>query len=409
MISLLLTFACSPLPALAVPASVAVGTHPTGTFKVQWRGKGYALEDIPQELGVGPPAAVEVWIDWATAHDYQMNLNDDGRVLVVSPKGNGKLRRQLKLVKETSELFDKLLPAPPRKEPEPEPEPELEEPDEPAEGEIPEDPEGGRVGWLPASEDVIETYTYEWGAGTWPVDTETCVLFVVRDEKDYGSLLEELANEQDYLKPWISTARKLTGFALERPLAAAYIENAAGMEEWDPDNEVVNRVAQMLLVRRFSQQPYWLVQGLAWHVEFAIRGGIYCFPYRAEFIYATEHTGWPAELKSRFSGRKDRPLEMDEFAEWQRGRYDGKIAKVAYGLAGFFANYHPDQFSPFLEDMRLHAHENNRVDNGDGTWERKTDYRITTEDQKRFLKQHFGRDVLKEASEYFRVGKRYRP
>ena len=60
--------------------------------------------------------------------------------------------------------------------------------------------------------------------------------------------------------------------------------NAAGMEEWSPDHEIVNRVAQLLFLRRFSQQSFWLQQGIAWCAEWGYDSSLYCFPYRHEFI-----------------------------------------------------------------------------------------------------------------------------
>ncbi len=233
-------------------------------------------------------------------------------------------------------------------------------------------------------------------------------MFIVRTEQDYFELLTALGETQTYLKPWLETAKTYTGFTLEKPLIGAYIELASGQEEWDPDNEVVNRVAQMLFVRRFSQQPYWLVQGMAWHIEMKLRKGIYCFPYRSGFIFATEHTGWDAALKNMFLERAAEPLRLDEFAHWQRGSYSDSLAKVSFGLAEFLSRYHKDSLSAFVESLRLFRNEHNRVDLGGGTWERKANYRIPDADLQRLLAEHFGANVLQDATEFFRSGKRYR-
>lgn len=378
--------------------------------EVRWQGKSFKGDELPDELGKGPKSVVEAWAPWVLEHSYQLNLTKDQRVMLISSKRNGKLARQLKLIDETQRLFDKLVPAPPREEiVEPKKDP-AGKPKKPKKEELPEDPEGGPVGWGPENQEPQEyTYSYEWGSGTWPVDTETCVMFVVHDEEDYGSLVDRLGEMQDYLAVWAKTGKRFTGFVHERPLVAAYIENASGQEEWDPDNEVVHRIAQMLFVRRFSsQQPYWLVQGFSWYVENKIRKSIYCFPYRDEFVWATEHTAWESELRTRFGKRKESPLMLSEFAEWQRGSYQGDVAKVSWGLVGYITRYHPEEFSAFIEAMRLYTREHNRIDLGGGSWKRDPDYMLAPKDQLKFAQQFFGDEFLANAAEYFRLGSKFR-
>lgn len=409
MISLALLIWATPVTATPLPmASSHIAT--TAEPSLKWKGKSIALDALPAELGPGPAAAAGAWAGWVDDHGYQMHLDPLGRVLLISSKKNGKVKRQLKLIADTSKLFDKLWPAPARVAEEPVPDQhELRAPRGTQDDELPEDPGGAAGRWL---EDEAPSapfeYSYEWGSGTWPVDTETCVMFVVDDEKDYADVLERLGELQSYLEPWLPTAKRYTGFSLEKPLIGAYIEHASGMEEWDPDNEVVNRVTQMLFVRRFSQQPFWLVQGFAWHVEFKLRKGIYCFPYRDEFVWATEHTGWSSELKSMFKGRKGDPLKLDEFSHWSRGKYEAPLARISFGMAEFLTRYYPDELSAFAEELRVFREENNRIDLGGGNWKRKVNYRIPNEELERILEGHFGEHVLDDATEFFRKGKSFR-
>ncbi|MCB9916046.1 MAG: hypothetical protein H6828_13030 [Planctomycetes bacterium] len=398
---------------LAALALATLVLAPAEGVTVHWKGRPYEATALPAELGRGPAAALDAWSAWAASHDYRFDLSNDGRVLLVGPTQNGKVKRQLTLIEDTCELFDELFPAPVReaapKEAAPASEPAPPHaPDEPDDGPSPGEAPGG----VPTGEgggQTASSFSYEWGAGTWPVDTETCVLFVVDDEEDYGSLLDALAKQQEYLKDWVRTARTYTGFVLEQPLAAAYIENARGMEEWDADNEVVHRAAQLLMVRRFSQLPYWFVQGFAWHLEFELRKGIYCYPYRASFVWATEHTGWDAVLKTRYKERKDEPLRLEDFTRWRRGAYVEEPAKVCFGLARFLARYHATELTPFAEELRLFRDAHNRVDHGDGTWERVVNYEVPEDELLRMLQAHFGDDVLLQAAEFFRKGKSYRP
>ncbi|MFT7671196.1 MAG: hypothetical protein ACI8X5_003913 [Planctomycetota bacterium] len=411
--ALLITFAFANVArvAHAAPCSLDELTQEQvlKSMSVRWQAKNFKCSDLPEGLGKGPVAAIESWAAWSLEHEYQMHLVKDKRVLLISPKDSSKLARHLKLIDDTAKEFDKLAPAPPREEIVLEDEEEG-APDSMPEEELPEDPEGGPAGWSPDDEEPLPfTFSYEWGAGTWPVDTETCVMFVVHDEKDYSTLVDTLVEKQDYLAEWAKTGKTQTGFVHERPLVAAYIENASGMEEWDPDNEVVHRVAQMLFVRRFSsQQPYWLVQGTSWYIEMKLRKAIYVYPYRDEFVFATEHTAWDSDLTNTFNDREEDPVRPEEFTAWNHGSYQGGPARLSYGLVGFIARYHPDAFGQFLEDLRLFAMEDNRVELGNGDWERASGYVISSENQMRLGEQHFRESFLKDAADYFRKGKKFK-
>ena len=396
---------------------LAATDDPLSRLELTWRDRAVTVGELPAELGPGPAAAVEAWAAWTDEQGYAMTLSDDGRVLLVTRGSTRTTRRRLELLHRTQEAFDELLPAPERREAggpglggPPDGEPGAPPPEGPGGG-PPEDPDGGPGGLTPEGlEPLPYSWSYEWGAGTWPLDTETCVLFVLKNEEDHDHLVEALGEMQDYLAGWVATGKEQLGFVHQRPLVAGFVEGAAGLEEWDPDNELVHRVTQLLHVRRFSaQQPYWLSQGLAWHLENELRGTIYCFPYRSEFVWATEHTGWDRELQRRFKGRSDQPLHPDEFMAWRRGSYDAEAAHVTFGIAGFLARFHADRLPELCESLRLFTLENGRRDLGGGSWELIPGYEMPAEEQVRLMQELFGPEVLEDLTAYFQKGKRYRP
>lgn len=396
------------LLATALLALTLTGSAPADEATIVWKNKTYPISEIPASTGPTVRGTAQVWGEWVLEHKYQMHLSKDARVLVISRRKNSAIKRQLKLIEKASAYFDKVLPAPKRLETK-EPEAEAEKPG-PRE-DLPEDPEGGLAGWNEAEpeKETDATWNYEWGASTFELDTETCLIFIAKDMKDYGSILDKLGSLHDYLKPWLTKGKSLAGFVLERPLAAAYVENVSGQEEWNPDNELVNRTAQMLFLRRFSQLPYWLVQGFAWHVEWELLGGLYCFPYRSEFVFATEHTGWPKELKKRFKKANPMTVQMDDFVKWRRGRFLPDPARVSFGLVNFLAKWHKDELPDFAERMRVFWEEDNRIDTGGGSWSRKPGYEISSKNQMRLLREAFGMGVLDEAARAMGKGKGYKP
>src|SRR5439155_14982820 len=165
--------------------------------------------------------------------------------------------------------FDTALPAPDRSAAKNAPESGAPKAgSKPAPEPIPEDPEEG-PGAKPAKQAPEAAAPKSWGSGSAEPDQPCAAMIVVRDEKEYGTLLDRLAKSKPALKTWIEIARKQTGLVLEEPLSGAYVENAAGQEEWNADHELLNRVVQLMCLRRFGQQPNWIVQGIAWNAEMA--------------------------------------------------------------------------------------------------------------------------------------------
>lgn len=367
-----------------------------------WKEKRLQLAKLPAELPAAARAAIETWTGWADEHEYRMDLDAQGRILLVSPeRGTGPATR-LRAIAKTETWFDELFPAPTKEAP-------PEAPKEPAApAGIPEDPEAPPPG-APATtgstpKPTTTTWSSSWGSGSGASDATTAVLFVVRDERDQVALLEHLAKAHPYLEAWSNTAKKQQGFVLEEPLCGGYVEKARGQQEWDPEHELVNRAGQLLLLRRFGQQPFWLQQAVGWEAEIAFDGALYCFPYRDEFVFATEHTGWPVELKNAFKDRAETPLTLAELAAWQRGRFETARAHAAWGFLHHLATTKPAELTPTLVAFARFRTEHDKRSTGPNSWERIPGYELPAADQERLLKERFGADVLEQATKAFRKG-----
>jgi hypothetical protein len=385
-----------------------------GDVVVRWRGEDYRSIELPVEMSEAARSAIDVWSEWGEKRSYRMDLSRDGRVLLVSPLRNSQNERQMGLVERVIELFDDKLPAPAERAvigaPLPgEPgAPAVEE--EPSEDEpLPDDPEEEPNPWGDLSDELTGdgsrgawTKSWAWGAGTVPPDTETIVFFVVRKQMEYRSILSRLAEMAPYLEEWVIDAAVTGGFTLQEPLTGAYVELTDGREEWSPAGELVNRIAGLLLLRRFGQQPYWFTMGWSWTAELEIRGGIYCFPYRDEFVFATEHSGWKGVLGSQFQSRKRPTLVLDEFASWRRGTYLDACARLSWGTVNYLLHRHPDELPDILEALRVLRDKENRVRVSETDWERDRFYTIPLETLDRILREHLGPTYLRDAADFFR-------
>jgi len=399
-------------------AALALGARADEKVPITWQTKHFTSKDIPEKLGLGPRVAIEFWEPWARKAHYKMDVDNDARVLLMTPEKSSRSEAHLKVIARAESWFDALLPAPDRT-----PIRGLEKPAavakpaaaaKPPPDVIPEDPDGPPPGAVGApGVDAAPTTTAapmkSWGSGSSEPDTATAVVLVLDNEKDYASVIEMLGSSQAYLKEWAGDAKKSLGFVLEQPLAGAYVENASGQEEWNPDHELLNRTVQLLCLRRFGQQPNWLVQGLAWEGEMAYDGTLYCFPYRSEFVGVGEHTAWPSDLRNQFKQRAekspaDKSPRIDELAHWARGRFDPNAAKISWGFVHFVATQNAAKFSGLLEELRQFRDADDRKMMPDGTWERIPHYEIAADRQLAILKKHLGADVMANAGNAFRKG-----
>ena len=321
-------------------------------------------------------------------------------MLLVQPAGDARAGARREWVDAVLRFADKVLPAPDRTAIGADA-PRAPAPAKPAAGAIPEDPEGDEPLFADVRSSAAEVSAATWGAGTRALDTGVATVFVLRGPEDYAALLEVLPKAAPYLADWIGEARAAQGFSLSEPLAAAFLLAAPDLEEWDPDAELVHRLARLLLARRFGEQPYWVAAGWSWHAELELRGSIYCFPYREGFVGIGEHGGWGSLLASRFGARAP---DWAEVAELERGRWDDAAAGLAWGAVTWLARERAAALPVLLERFRQAWDLDNRRAAGDGKWLRDRDYVLPREIQRALLDEVLGPAALGEFGAWCAAG-----
>jgi hypothetical protein len=366
-----------------------------------WKGKTYKAAALPPDMPAAQQSAVKEIAPWAEKSGYRFDFDAQGRVLLVTPKERSRLADSLGVVAKAEAWFDKVLPAASSTKVAPASAPAA--PTSPGAAPIPEDPEGAPRGTGAGAESSGGTSQTAWGSGSIEPDTATAVLVVTRSEEDYGKLADFLAVGHDYLSGWLVEAHKQTGFTLEEPLCGAYAENAAGQEEWNGDHELMNRVVQLLTLRRFSQQPNWVLQGVAWECEIASDGLVYCFPFRHEFVFAAEHGAWPSEVKRMMKEKS--AVDLSELMTWRRGTWDAEKAKLAWGVVHHLIGQGAGRMSAALTEFREKRLTLDRRETGPETWERIPGYELPAEVQAKVLQGHFGPKVLEDAAGSMKAGR----
>lgn len=351
---------------------------------LRWKGKSYAADKLPDGLERGARDAWKEWSAWAHEHDYKLELTADQHLLLAYPKQQSSAASDLERIDAAAKIFERLAPAP---DPKSMPGATL--------------PSPAATGAVPAA-DLPEGLT---AIDFPPCDRATGVLLKARTVDDYEAVVRAAVKLGEGLAAWEETALLHRGFVLPEPLCASWISTGApGMEEWSPEAELVHRVAQLLLMRRYGPQPWWVTVGLAWNVEMEELGGVYCFPYRDGFVGVGEHTGWDKRLASAFKSRKKDALTPHELFGLTRGGFDAAAAELAWGCVGYLATQKPGALSLLLADLRTARLVEGRVEAGDGTWTLARDFELPKEAQMKLLQKRAGADVRTELCAWFAKG-----
>jgi hypothetical protein len=342
-------------------------------------------------------AAENAWKEWAAKHDYTITASKDERVLILLPKERGKPEHALDLLEKSLKRFDEILPAPPPIKPGP----------PPSDGDNPPTDEPPPAAPDPTSAD----HPWVWGGATNPLDSDTIVFGLFRKPDDYADALGKVSAAFPFLAPWAEKAKEDPGCLLLQPPFGGCVDSVAGMQEWNPDNEIVHRVAALAMYRRFGHQPFWVLLGVGWNVEWDVLKSIYAFPYRNGFVSVHEHGGWEADLKRKFIGRgKKQPLTIDELAAIKRGSFEADDAARAWGTLRFLVSNYPKETPRLLQEFQLQREKLGRKDDPGGSaewssWKIPADFELAAADQKPILEQIINPEALAQASAYFRDGK----
>lgn len=344
---------------LAATLAVLLGAAPLAfggeRVNVRWQGKTGTSAALPAGFPEPAHAALGACEAFCKRAGYRADADATGRLLLVTSEKGSRADEELRQLAKVSAWFDAHFPAL-------------------------VDPKAEKT------EPVCAT------------------LFVVRNPEDYALLLAHLADTSPMLAEWIPQARKETGFVLGQPLCGAYLEDAPGMEEWSPVHELVDRAAQLFLLQRHGELPYWIQQGAAWAAEWAYDGALYSFPYRHEFVLATEHTAWPGEIKAALKARAQKPLELAEFGQLRRGSWDPERAKLAFAAASFLALQPGDKLARALSELAAFRSENNRTYKDDGSWTSDPLYEIPNEKQLELLEAALGPKLMERIGAFAAKG-----
>lgn len=340
--------------------------------KVRFQGKNHAFDKLPDEVGKAARASLDLWLPWIESHDFYAVLSADQSTLLVLPKKSLVSKRE-KLLENVLERFNELAP-------------QLESLTDEA-----------RPNW--PGQDLPAAALESLPGG----DQETAVLVELMGPKLSDELGEYLAQIHTDLRGWASTSL-LGGVVSDVPPLSVTVDGD-GQEEYEAENEVVHRLVRTLLARRFGLLPYAVQSGLAWALEEELCGDHYCFPFRDDFIFETEHGAWSADLKARYRSRRKEPLTAEELFEFERGTFDLEPAQAAFGFARYLIEERPEDLPQLLDALRREWASTVIRVNG-SNWEYQPDQEIAPLRVAEVCAEILGQDFAQDTTDYFRKGLR---
>jgi len=374
-LSLVLSFLLAVSAALP-PAALA------GEPTVKWKGHDYVLSKLPAELPKEVAEAVQPLGTWAQSKGYLIEVTPEADCILLTRR-SGSVETNFARIRETFAAFEGLVA--PRTDA-----PETGTATKPARGKL-EDFDLPKVGHqdaeMPRRPHQIP------------------VLLEAKNPADFKSALQALVKTCDWLAGWVaSTGENAYGVVLPHPLMGAWLVNAPANEEWNPENELVNRLAQLILLDRAGEQPYWLLSGVAWEIELTVRKGIYCFPYRDGFVGVEEHAGWSPQLKNLFTSRETNPPTIAEIASLKRGAYIDTQAAFAWGTAHWLMRSKTANLSAILTDLDQVRRKQGITVAADGTWKTIEDWDWPNAVLDEILRKQLGNDFDQQLGAAFRTG-----
>lgn len=172
-------------------------------------------------------------------------------------------------------------------------------------------------------------------------------IFILKKTPQYAPLLQLLVAKHSYLASWAEQAKSLSGFFLQLPPIAVILEDGVKQEEFQLKNQVLHQLVHLEMGLQFGSQPFWLAEGIAWTFEEEMTNSLYSFCYRDGFVFASEHEGWPADVR-KLVQKKQFP-SFEKIAQGGKSGFDHVRSLGSYGLAKFLLAEQPAAVQAMLE------------------------------------------------------------
>jgi len=351
---------------------------------LMWKGQKVDPAALPEGLPPEVARAAQPWLEWSRKRGYHLWVSDGGDCILLAEKRWSGVEESMGLIADTIAAVDRFLP--PR----------------PADvvAEAPKE--------APSTGTPLEDFDLPPAGVQGPSEVprtphQVPLLFAARNPAHYKEGLGLLVGGNAWLAAWADEiGGESYGLALPEPLVGAWLIEAPENEEWDPRNELVHRLAQLLVMDRGGRVPYWMLVGTAWNVELEVRGGIYCFPYRYGFVGIGEHGGWAPALRSRFTGRDAPEVDAAVLCALQRGTYVDRDAAAAWGGMRFLIEEHAADLPALMADLDRAWRQGALEVAEDGSWRSLPLWQWPLETQADLLRRHLGRDLWERLRAAFR-------
>ena len=300
--------------------------------RLVWQRKSHDLGEWPEGLTPEQIAVLEDWQGFAASQGMRMDLNRDGRVVVLSDAARNRSNRTWEQrIEDTLDSCDELFP------------------------------------WTAPSE---APGGIDRGAilGARNPGDGLVVLVRLKDGAQRDALVNDLLLRYPVLSDWAPEARSNPSFLLREPACAAWIEQGRNSVE-SASAECVNRLSHLLLQQRFGILPSWLEEGLGWTIEEEVNGRLASTPSIGDLPRDFPNHGFERELETHFGRGQQSPIAGADLLSWERGSWDERNAAMAWGACEHMRAMNPRAISGLCADLALARETLDWVQEGaNGSW-----------------------------------------
>ncbi|MFT7678165.1 MAG: hypothetical protein ACI8QC_002151 [Planctomycetota bacterium] len=364
---------------LALPASAQTATSSGSSparaaasdataVRLVWKRENIEFGEWPDELDREVVDVLNAWLPFARANGYRMDLNETGRVLMLSSAERNRSTRTWEgRINEALELTDELIP------------------------------------WVPPSATPNGVDPRQRLEDRQSVENLQ-VLVRLENEADRDALVDDLLRRAPGLQAWANDARNQSALLLRKPACAAWIESGKA-SVLSSEGECANRLTHLLLNERFGELPAFLEEGLAWYVEQELTGKLSSAPYLAESPRSLPRRGFEHDLRALFRGREDTPISVEDLLGMQHASWDAELAALAWGTSQHICALRPEAVSFLCADLSLGRQSLNWVEPGNGSWEGSGEKQWDAAELEKAIARHAGPTARSEWSAYFATGR----
>jgi hypothetical protein len=125
---------------------------------------------------------------------------------------------------------------------------------------------------------------------------QALMVFHFTSQGKYEALLDQLALAYPHLQKWVPKAKSFSGFSLPDPAMVVVLENELAHRDRTRDSLLTHLTGHALVGQQFGEQPFWMQEGVALHLESSLSDKLGAFCVCQSFQPINRPGAWKEEM-----------------------------------------------------------------------------------------------------------------